>query len=139
VRIIPAQLSDAILIAVVGAAVAAGPAVWTPLVWPDVGGVGSGGDRWIFAFSIGPFILLGFLRAIGVMHRPVTLATGVIVVLLVVLGQEAGLDPNDPSSTASIALVTVPVFACVVVLAALFVDLIVVAIVTFRRLRQPFA
>ena len=112
----PAQGSrsrDALAVVVWGCLIAAAPAAWYPRVWPRAGDAGWG--LFGFACSVAPFALLAYLRDRRGMRRGATALAAVICAALVVLGQVAGLDPNDPSSTAPIALVTLPMFAALVV------------------------
>jgi hypothetical protein len=134
-----AELRDAVVIGSVGFAIAAAPAIWSPRVWPDsVGdGIDAGGWLFLFAFSCAPFALVAYLRASGQMRRVAGMPAAVIIAALVLLGQVSGLDPNDPSSTASISLVTVPVFAGFVALLIWGGDEAIQALAARRRARAP--
>jgi hypothetical protein len=129
---------DVNVIAAAGVVVAAAPVVWYPLVWsdPSRGATSAGGWVLLFAFSVAPFWLVAFLRATGRMRRVAGIVAAVIVAALVVLGQIAGLNPNDPSSTASIALVTTPIGAGFVALAIWGVDRAVQAVGALLRTRR---
>jgi hypothetical protein len=104
-----------------GAAVAAAPAFWYSQVWPDAVRYGQDTNptqsAWwfVFACSIGPFIFVAAFREAGSMSRVATYAAALVAAVIVVVGQLAGLDPHDPSSTASIAVVTTAVGAAMLV------------------------
>jgi FtsH-binding integral membrane protein len=122
-----------------GVAVAAAPAFWYSQVWPDAGLHGqetnlTRSEWWfVFACSIGPFILVAALREAGSMSRVGTYTAAVVVAVFVVLGQLAGLDPHDPSSTASIAVVTTPVGGALLVIIIFVADEQIRAAVSRRR------
>jgi FtsH-binding integral membrane protein len=122
-----------------GVAVAAAPAFWYSQVWPDAGRYGQDTNptrsAWwfVFACSIGPFILVAALREAGSMSRVATYTAAVVVAVSVVLGQLAGLDPHDPSSTGSIAVVTTAVGAAMLVVIIFVVDEQIRAAVSRRR------
>jgi hypothetical protein len=92
-----------------GAAIAAAPALWYSRVWPDAVSYGQAngptqGAWWfVFACSIGPFILVAALCEATSMSRVAIYGASLVAAVMVVLAQLAGLDPHDPSSTASIA------------------------------------
>jgi hypothetical protein len=119
-----------------GAAVAAAPGYWYSRVWPDAAGYTQDTrSAWwfVFACSIGPFILVAALRQAGSMSRAATYAAAPVVAVCVVLGQLAGLDPQDASSTASIAVVTTAVPAAMLVLVIFVADEQIRAAVSRRR------
>lgn len=132
---VPAPLCDALLVAATGVVVAVAPLVWYPIVWPDAA-AGSDlpiVDTWMFAFSVAPFVLVAALRGTTVLGRGAATVCAAIAGCLVVLGDVAGMDPNDPSSTASIALFVVPVYACVAVGGVVALDLVRRAVVGHVR------
>jgi hypothetical protein len=49
------------------------------------------------------------------MRRAAAAVALVVAAALVVLGQVAGLDPNDSSSTGTVALFVLPMYACLAV------------------------
>lgn len=67
------------------------------------------------------------------MSRAATYAAAPVVAVCVVLGQLAGLDPHDASSTASIAVVTTAVPAAMLVLVIFVADEQIRAAVSRRR------
>src|SRR4051812_45828862 len=100
---------DAAVVVGVGIVVAAAPAVWYRLVWPDMPDhSGLAGFLLVFIPSVIPFVLIAPFRAEEHVGRVATTVALLAAGSFVVLGQWAGLDPTDPSSTASVALVTVP-------------------------------
>jgi hypothetical protein len=126
-----------------GVAVAAAPAFWYAHVWRDAeqrhgqGASPTLGAWWfVFAWSIVPFILVAVLRERGSMNRIAAYAATLATAVIVVLGQLAGLDPNNASSTASISIVTTPVAAVVLVILIFIADEQVQAAVSRRRRRQ---
>jgi peptidoglycan/LPS O-acetylase OafA/YrhL len=127
--------TDAIWIIAAGAVVAAAPAFWYSRVWPNQpdATTGAGGWLFLFGFSVAPFVLLAALRGRGRMGRLAALIGSLAGGALIVLGQVAGLNPNDPSSTASIALVTVPIYACVAVGLIFGAEQLIRALVSFKR------
>lgn len=127
------RIVDAAAITVAGVIVAASPALWATIVWPELGGVSSPGWLLVFAFSVAPFALAAVLRGAGLADRVGGVLTTLGAAALVVLGQVAGLDPNDPSSTASIALVVVPVYAVLAVLVIWGAETAAAALVQFWR------
>jgi hypothetical protein len=132
-------LLDAGAISLVGALVSAVPALWYPIVWPD-GNAGAGFGSWLFlfAFSFVPFALAAALRATGTMGRLTAVIATAAAAGIVVFGQYAGLDPNDPSSTAAIALVIVPFWAAAAVFAVWVVGVLARAAVdALRRAARP--
>jgi len=109
-----------------GTAIAAAPAFWYSRVWPDGVGYGHGptqGAWWfVFACSIGPFILVAALCEATSMSRVAIYGASLVAAVMVVLGQLAGLDPHDPSSTASIAVVATAIGAAMVVVFVFVAD-----------------
>jgi hypothetical protein len=82
----------------------------------------------VFGISLVPFLALALVRQTAVMGRAAAFIALLLCGGLVVLGQVAGLDPTDPSSTASIALVLLPMYACVAVGVVLGVEAVVKAL-----------
>jgi hypothetical protein len=123
---VPAPLRDALLIAAFGVAVALAPLVWYPIVWPDTAKESDLPivDVWIVAFSVAPFVMVAMLRGMTAIGRGMAVLATVVAGFLVVLGQVAGMDPNDSSSTAVLALVVLPVYACVAVGVVIALDLV---------------
>jgi peptidoglycan/LPS O-acetylase OafA/YrhL len=120
---------EAVWILVGGVVVAAAPAFWYARVWPDAvtrygqnDGPSHGAWWFLFVCSIVPFILVAVLRERGSMSRIATSVAVLAVGVIVVLGQLAGLNPNDPSSTAPIAIVTTPAAAAVLVILIFITD-----------------
>ena len=113
------SLLDAGVVLLLGALVSAAPAFWYPIVWPDAPDVDNGFGSWLFlfAFSLVPFVLAAVLRATRAMGRLTAAVATATAAALVIFGQDAGLDPNNPSSTTPIALVVVPFWAAGLVLA----------------------
>jgi hypothetical protein len=131
------QARDGILIAGVGVLVAGSPVIWTNIVWPDqVDPVTPGAWLFLFAFSILPFGLVALQRATGVIRRGAAAVATVVAVSLVVIGQAAGLNPDDPSSTASIAVVIVPFYAVFAALVIWGADHALAALVSSWRSRR---
>jgi len=121
-----------------GAAVAAAPALWYSRVWPDdslrTNTDPTQGAWWfVFACSIGPFILVATLREADSMSRIAIYAAALVVAVIVVLGQLAGLDPHDSSSTASIAVVTSAIGAAMLVALIFVADEQIRAAISRRR------
>jgi hypothetical protein len=104
-----------------------------------LGAVGSSWG-WVFVFvpSIVPFGLAALLRGAGDggMGRAASVVATVVAAALVILGQEAGLSPNDPSSTAVVAVVIVPIYAAVAVLVIWGADNAVAALTKSWRSRK---
>jgi hypothetical protein len=111
-----------------GAAIAAAPALWYSRVWPDAVSYGQAngptqGAWWfVFACSIGPFILVAALCEATSMSRVAIYGASLVAAVMVVLAQLAGLDPHDPSSTASIAVVATAIGAAMVVVFVFVAD-----------------
>lgn len=124
-----------------GALVAGTPPLWYSLAWEEHdSGIGAGGWLFLAAFSFAPFLLLGALRGGGAMGRIAALATLLACAALVILGQVSGLNPDDPSSTAAISVVVVPVNTCILVALVLVVERLLrgaVSLVHSRRSRGP--
>jgi hypothetical protein len=120
------RLREAAWITACGIGVSAAPAFWYARVWPDAVskyGSDSRGSWWlVFAFSMIPFIVIAFLREQGTMSLIAASVSTLLAGLVVIDGQYAGLNPNDPSSTASIALVIGPVLAAALVVPIYVVD-----------------
>jgi hypothetical protein len=120
----------------VGAIVSAAPAVWYPLVWE---GSSSWLDDWVgFTFSMLPFLLAALLRAIGALSRIGGGLALAVSVPFVVFGQVSGLNPNDTSSTASIAIAVAPMWATGGVVLIWWADrIVIVATRAWRSTRRP--
>ncbi len=114
-----------------GVVVAVAPEVWYRLAWPDAASQFGGGpvlDLVLFGVSVAPFALVALLRTILVLGRRAAVIATLLAGAIVVFGQIAGMDPNDPSSTAAIALVTAPLLACGVIGCLALVDSVTRAI-----------
>ncbi|HEY3962910.1 MAG TPA: hypothetical protein VGL84_10325, partial [Gaiellaceae bacterium] len=81
-----------------------------------------------------PFTLVAALRAAEVLGRITAASALVISSGLVVFGQVVGLNPNDPSSTAVIAVAVLPIYACMAVGLVFGVERITKAVVSYCRL-----
>ena len=103
---------DVVLIVLVGAVVSIAPVVWTRLAWSGAAVAGLGGWLFVFAFCIAPFVLLAVIRFNkDALSRPAAALAGVVVSAFVVIAQIVGLDPTDTSSTQSVILGVLPVYA----------------------------
>lgn len=130
-------MRDAGWILAVGCVVSLSPPVWSWLVWPN-SGLPHAAFLWlvVFGFSVAPFVLLGALRASTAMTQIAAFVTLLGCSVLVVFGQVAGLNPNDPSSTAVIAVFFVPFYACFGVLVVFALDALVRGVSLFHRARR---
>jgi hypothetical protein len=133
-----AQINGAVAIIVIGSFVAAAPVVWTALVWPGQDDGAWWGWWVVFVPSVIPFGLAALLRGTGGIRRTASVVAMALATALVILGQAAGLNPNDPSSTASIAVLILPIYAAIAVLVVWGADNAVAGLMkSWRSRRAP--
>ena len=121
-------------ITAVGIAVAVAPIIWVPLAWDD-GTYGSGSLFLLFLilFEALPFELAAVLRGCGQLSRVGGIVATIAASGWVVFGQGLGLNPNDPSSTASLALLFGPLYGIPSVALIWLLDRVAHAITSWRR------
>jgi len=103
---------DTVVIVLIGIVVSLAPVVWTRLVWQGEVFDGAGGWLVVFGFCFAPFVLLAVIRFNeGAMSRPAAAFALLVVAVFVVIGQIAGLDPTETSSTQAVIIGVVPFYA----------------------------